>query len=325
MAKNPTSPQDDKISFLGLAEAVLNEKKQAMSASEIWRAAKEVGLDKRLDSVGKTPDSSLASMLYVDVKKESSRFSPIGSRPVRFLLRSQQQAMTPEQLKEAETAAVASSPDSKGPGFKEIDLHPLLVWFADYKFDAKSKTIDHNKSEKTGSKHNQWIHPDVVAFALPAQNWNADVFKLSRTSRAQTLKLFSFELKRELSFSYLREYFFQAVSNSSWAHEGYLVAVEIDPAPEFRDELRRLSQSFGIGVIQIDVESAIDSEIIFPATPRVDLDWEAIDRVARINPDFALFVLRAVQSDQINMAAIQDLDRIMTNDDLNTYLAKKFS
>jgi hypothetical protein len=33
-------------------------------------------------------------------------------------------------------------------------------------------------------------------------------------------------MKKELNFSNLRESYFQAVSNSSWANEGYLVTAE---------------------------------------------------------------------------------------------------
>ena len=42
------------------------------------------------------------------------------------------------------------------------------------------------------------------------------------------LKIYSFEMKKYLSIANLREYYFQAVSNSSWANEGYLVALNID-------------------------------------------------------------------------------------------------
>jgi hypothetical protein len=63
--------------------------------------------------------------------------------------------------------------------------------------------------------------------------------------------VFSFELKKSLSFGNLREAFFQAVSNSSWANEGYLVAAEISQDEDFLSELRRLSSSFGIGVVQL--------------------------------------------------------------------------
>ena len=48
-----------------------------------------------------------------------------------------------------------------------------------------------------------------------------------------------------------RESFFQAVSNSSWANEGYLVAAEIIQDDELLSELECLSIAFGI--IQLDI------------------------------------------------------------------------
>ena len=50
-----------------------------------------------------------------------------------------------------------------------------------------------------------------------------------------------------------REFFFQAVSNSSWANEGYLVAAEIIQDDELLSELECLSIAFGIGIIQLDI------------------------------------------------------------------------
>ncbi|WP_243251063.1 hypothetical protein [Clostridium sp. D43t1_170807_H7] len=52
-----------------------------------------------------------------------------------------------------------------------------------------------------------------------------------------------------MNFSNLREYYFQAVSNLSWANEGYLVALEIDDEPLLRDELRRLNNSLRKGIM----------------------------------------------------------------------------
>ncbi len=102
-------------------------------------------------------------------------------------------------------------------------------------------------------------------------------------------KLYSFELKRELSFGNIRESFFQAVSNSSWANEGYLVSVLIDQSDEFQFELKRLSSAFGIGIIQLNNEDPDSSETILPAKTREDLDWETINKLASINPDFKDF------------------------------------
>ncbi|GAA7711076.1 hypothetical protein HpCOL12_00690 [Helicobacter pylori] len=78
-------------------------------------------------------------------------------------------------------------------------------------------------------------------------------------------KLFSFELKKELGFSKLKASYFQAVSNSTWANEGYLVVFEIEY--KVLGELRRLNQSFGIGVIKLESEIS-NSKILLPAKER---------------------------------------------------------
>ena len=58
------------------------------------------------------------------------------------------------------------------------------------------------------------------------------------------------EIKKEINTDYeLKKSYFQAVSNSSWANYGYLVALEI--SDNLKDEMERLNQSFGIGIIEL--------------------------------------------------------------------------
>ncbi|GAA7705610.1 hypothetical protein HpMMM85_11630 [Helicobacter pylori] len=101
-------------------------------------------------------------------------------------------------------------------------------------------------------------------------------------------KLFSFELKKELSFSNLKESYFQAVSNSTWANKGYLVVFE-----EIKDkvlgELRRLNQSFGIGVIKLESEIS-NSKILLPAKER-EIDIPTLNMLIEQSPkDFKPFM-----------------------------------
>ena len=105
----------------------------------------------------------------------------------------------------------------------------------------------------------------MVGCYFPIEEWKDAVIDFGAAIASTSIKLFSFELKRELNFSNLRESFFQAVSNSSWANEGYLVAAEIDATDDFLDELKRLSTSFGIGVIKLDRTDPDSSELLFPA------------------------------------------------------------
>lgn len=62
---------------------------------------------------------------------------------------------------------------------------------------------------------------------MPLEEWEPELIELGELSDNNLIKLYSFELKKSLNKGNYREAYFQAVSNSSWAHEGYLVASEI--------------------------------------------------------------------------------------------------
>lgn len=49
------------------------------------------------------------------------------------------------------------------------------------------------------------------------------------------------------------------------ANEEYLVSLEIGDCPLLRDELRRLNNSFAIGILLLNANEIEQSEIIFPA------------------------------------------------------------
>jgi len=206
--------------------------------------------------------------------------------------------------------------------YPERALHPLLVWFAGTTLGVHCRTIFHEKSLKKGEKQNQWIHPDVVGFSLTTQGWTNEVVELFQNSGALAARLFSFEVKFSLDFPTLREYFFQAVSNSSWAHEGYLAAVKIDDDPDFRAELTRLSQSFGIGVIQLDTSVPVNSTVLLAAREKSEIDWNTVDRIAALNPDFKEFVNSAAKSVKINQPAVNAFDKLLSDAELNVHLTK---
>jgi hypothetical protein len=73
-----------------MAQKVLSEVEQPLTASEIWQVAVSKGYDKLVDSKGKTPWATLGALIYVDVRDNPSTvFAPIGARPKRFTLKSQ--------------------------------------------------------------------------------------------------------------------------------------------------------------------------------------------------------------------------------------------
>jgi hypothetical protein len=172
----------------------------------------------------------------------------------------------------------------------ERELHPVLAWFADARLNGVLvKTIFQVRSKKKA--FGEWVHPDLVGVLFPRRALENELtLRLSSALSAPLCRVYSFELKLSLNFGNLRESFFQAVSNSSWAHEAYLVASLIDDSPEFFQELERLCEAFGLGVIQLPVPDVLSSSVRIPARARAELDWTTVDKLAEMNPDFETFI-----------------------------------
>lgn len=280
-------------SFLDLAYDVLKTAANPLTYQEVWNIGKEKMLTEKIQSIGQTPWQTLGARLYVEVRdNERSKFIKVGKRPARFFLKDREHDLKPDTISSIEKEEVRR-PDKKA-GFHERDLHPLLTYFvyASPAFNrGKSiytKTIYHEKSTKSG--YNEWVHPDIVGFYLPLDDWQPNVIEFNRLSDNDSLKLFSFELKKSLNKSNYREAYFQAVSNSSWAHEGWLAAPDILQDDDFLSELERLASSFGIGIIQLDLNDIDSSKILYPAKTRSSLDWETINKLCEQNRDFDKFL-----------------------------------
>jgi hypothetical protein len=119
----------------------------------------------------------------------------------------------------------------------------------------------------------------------------------------------------------LRESFFQTVSNSSWAHEGYLVAAEISVDVDFQAELKRLSSSFGIGVIKINMEEPDSSEILFSARANENLDWDTINKLT-MNPDFKDFLKRIKTDISSKEIRKEQYDKVRNQEELAEIIKK---
>ena len=77
----------------------------------------------------------------------------------------------------------------------------------------------------------------------------------------QRARLWSFEVKRQITRATVRHDYFQAVSNSSWANFGYLVAAEIEGQDTLKEQ-RMLFAAHGIGLIKLDTENPVDSQVL---------------------------------------------------------------
>lgn len=290
----------EKLSFLDLARRLLAEQKRPLSSEEIWELARQKGYDAQVGSRGKTPVRTLGARLYLDMRDNpASPFIKTGSRPVRFFLKNQP---IPYNL-----PLLQDLPDPKGQrrlvprgNFQERDLYPLLSYFSSLHLRAYTKTV---RLSRTDNKdYGEWFHPDMVGCYFPMEEWQTDVYELNSSLGNSALRFYSFEIKRELNFSNLRESFFQTVSNSSWANEGYLVAARISDDDEFMVELGRLSSTFGIGIIELNLAEPDASSIVFPAARTETLDWDVLNKMVSINQDFHDFIKRVkvdIQSREI--------------------------
>jgi hypothetical protein len=181
--------------------------------------------------------------------------------------------------------------------YKERSLHILLSSFL-RNTKTFSKTIYHEESKNGKDKNQVWTHPDMVGIRFLHLSKKQSQALLKSVNSQETFKISSYELKREInSDSELKKAFFQAVSNSSWANYGYLVA--FDFSENLHEEMERLSQAFGIGIIKLNA-NPFKSKVLYPPKFR-DLDFKTIDKLCVMNDKFAQF--------------IEQIDNLMNADD----------
>ncbi|HDZ5276283.1 TPA: HrgA protein [Campylobacter jejuni] len=304
-----------KLTYKELIIEVLKQTKKPLNVSEIWQKALEKGLDKKLSSIGQTPTQTIWNRLLTD----KINFLKTSIKPTTFWLKEREN----ELLKLDNKNEITNEKQEKNK-FHERDLHPLLVKFLyeNLDFNLNCKTIYHEQSKKGKSGEDKWNYPDIVGVYFPYDDYEKETITLLENIKQNSYKLFSFELKIALNFSNLKECYFQAVSNSSWANEGYLVVLqEIDS--EVLSELRRLNQSFGIGVIKLEKDIS-NSQILISAKEK-ELDIQTLNMLINKNPNFKEFI------DDINKqikvgkeAKIQaNFDEIKSDEEMEKYLKEK--
>ncbi|KJR43817.1 protein of unknown function DUF511 [Candidatus Magnetoovum chiemensis] len=303
------------MTFIELAYKIIEEERLPLTPDEIWKSAEQKGYTNQLNSKGKTPWATLGAKLYTEVKdNKDSDLITIGNRPKKFCLKKYADDNTITIEKEYTTQK-----NDNRICYLEKDLHRFLAYYAYSYLKTYTKTISHSKSNK--NEYGEWLHPDMVGCYFPLEEWNSEVVEFSSAIGNLEIRLYSFELKRELNISNLRESFFQAVSNSSWSHQGYLVASEISNNDDFHNELLRLSSSFGIGVIHLDINDPDSSEVKYPAKIKEKLDWETINKLS-MNKDFEDF-LKRVRNDLKSKEIRKEMyDRVLPPEELINFIRK---
>ncbi|WP_120920954.1 COG2958 family protein [Helicobacter pylori] len=267
-----------------------------ISPTEVYDKAKELfekgEITKMFDYGGNTPDRSVSAFIYTALNKgEELPFLKAQEKPVLIALKD----AAKEPVLNMEKPGVSSAKIAH-----ERDLHPFLTYMAIHNENLKcyTKTIFHEESVKSPKGMNRWLYPDMVGVRfLHAELSNENLIAFSKKFDTLPVKLVSFELKKEISVNNCRECYFQAISNSSWANEGYLVGRHIDTHnPQLMDLLKRLHASFGIGVIDLRTDED-KSAILLNAKYKEKIDYTVALELSDKNPKFSGFLKSVVDYD----------------------------
>ncbi|MCH4599573.1 COG2958 family protein [Helicobacter pylori] len=287
-----------------------------ISPTEVYDKAKELfekgEITNMFDYGGKTPHQSVSSYIYKALKKgEELPFFKVQENPALIA------------LKGAAKEPVLNTQKPSAPSVKiahERDLHPFLTYMAIHNENLKcyTKTIFHEESSKSPKGMDRWLYPDMVGVRfLHAELSNANLIAFSKKFDTLPVKLVSFELKKEISVNNCRECYFQAISNSSWANEGYLVGRHIDTHnPQLMDLLKRLHASFGIGVIDLRTDED-KSAILLNAKYKEKIDYTVASELSAKNEKFSGFLKSVVDYDPNHQHRYKDeFDEVKKKEEL---------
>ncbi|GAA8502600.1 COG2958 family protein [Helicobacter pylori] len=267
-----------------------------ISPTEAYDKAKELfekgEITNMFDYGGETPHQSVSASIYTALKNgEEVPFLKAQEKPVLIALK----GAAKEPVLSAEKI---STPNAKI--VHERDLHPFLTYMAFHNENLKcyTKTIFHEESLKSSKGMDRWLYPDMVGVRFLYAEWsNENLIAFSKKFDTLPIKLVSFELKKEISVHNCRECYFQAISNSSWANEGYLVGRHIDTHnSKLMDLLKRLHASFGIGVIDLRTNED-KSAILLNAKYKEKIDYTVALELSGKNPKFSGFLKSVVDYD----------------------------
>ncbi|EMR58750.1 hypothetical protein HPHPH1_0905 [Helicobacter pylori Hp H-1] len=272
-----------------------------INPTEVYDKAKELfekgEITNMFDHGGNTPHQSVSASIYTALNKgEELPFLKAQEKPVLIALKD----AAKEPGLNIEKPGVPSAKIAHNKIMHERDLHPFLTYMAYYNENLKcyTKTIFHEESVKSPKGTDRWLYPDMVGVRfLHAELSNENLIAFSKKFDTLPVKLVSFELKKEISVNNCRECYFQAISNSSWANEGYLVGRHIDTHnPQLMDLLKRLHASFGIGVIDLRTNED-KSAILLNAKYKEKIDYTVALELSDKNPKFSGFLKSVVDYD----------------------------
>ncbi|EMH25816.1 COG2958 family protein [Helicobacter pylori] len=289
-----------------------------IKVTEVYDKAKELfekgEITNMFDYGGNTPHWSVSASIYTALNKgEELPFLKAQEKPVLIALKdaAKELGLNIEKI---------STKIAYNKIMHERDLHPFLTYMAIHNENLKcyTKTIFHEESVKSPKGTDRWLYPDMVGVRfLHAELSNENLIAFSKKFDTLPVKLVSFELKKEISVNNCRECYFQAISNSSWANEGYLVGRHIDTCnPQLMDLLKRLHASFGIGVIDLRTDED-KSAILLNAKYKEKIDYTMAQELSEKNPKFSGFLKSVVDYDPAHSYRYKDeFDEVKKKEEL---------
>jgi len=233
----------------------------------------------------KTPSDTIGAQLGHFIRQNDSRVKRLkGKKGFEYYLSKYEDELNLSEIIIKETSTKKDSSKK----YQERDLHKLLSSYLKSQ-NIFSKTIFHEKSANSKDDHQKWIHPDMIGIHFLNLKNKSSNSLLKVINKADAFNLISYEVKREIKSDYeLKKCFFQAVSNSSWSNYGYLVAFDITITKNLMDEMERLNQSFGLGIIELNA-NPYESKVLFQPKLK-ELDFKTMDKLCEINPEFEKFI-----------------------------------
>ena len=293
-----------------------------LTPNQIYDLAIQKGYRDRIAYGGKTPKTSFTRDIYINLRFDPNTIFEVVQKKPKLLIKLKEQNIQINNSNQLE-----QSTQKEKSHFNERDLHPLLVKFVlgNENFYAYAKTIFHEESRKSKSGTDKWLYPDIVGVNFEYDDFDSAVNQFITRYDKLPIKIYSFELKKELTVANFRECYFQAVSNSSWANEGYLVAADIDTTDEeLTNLMKRSNQSFGIGIIHLNIEEPAQSEILLSAQFKQKLDYTVMNELSDKNPNFKDFLKTIHDFDPKQEHRYKgEFDKVLNEEEMENYKKEK--
>lgn len=157
-------------------------------------------------------DADLVQQLVAEISSQRPRMQAkypalktTEGRPRKYYYSEKSDSAEVAAAEEDETAANADA-----SRLDEQALYPLLAHYLGEEFRLLAKRINEKRSSnKRGPNGNRWLYPDMVGMEDLGADWHQEVRDCVKQYSDKRTKLWSFEVKRLINRSNVRECFFK--------------------------------------------------------------------------------------------------------------------